>query len=29
MAMDKGETTLAEVAKRKAEQLDTESLGKM
>lgn len=26
MAMDKGETTLAEVAKRKAEQLDTESL---
>ena len=27
MALDKGETALAEVAKRKAEQLDYESLG--
>lgn len=29
MALDKGETALAEVAKRKAEQVETESIGKM
>lgn len=28
MALDKGETALAEVAKRKAEQVETESIGK-
>ena len=28
MALDKGETALAEVARRKAEQVDSESLGK-
>ena len=27
MALDKGETALAEVARRKAEQVDSESLG--
>lgn len=27
MALDKGETALAEVAKRKAEQIESESLG--
>lgn len=29
MALDKGETALAEVAKRKAEQVETESIGKL
>ena len=29
MALDKGETALAEVAKRKAEQVENESLGKL
>ena len=28
MALDKGETALAEVAKRKAEQIESEALGK-
>ena len=28
MALDKGENALAEVAKKKAEQVDSESLGK-
>lgn len=27
MALDKGETALAEVAKRKADQIESESLG--
>ena len=27
MALDKGETALAEVARRKADQIDSESLG--
>ena len=28
MALDKGETALAEVARRKADQVDSDSLGK-
>ena len=29
MALDKGETALAEVARRKADQVDSDSLGKI